>query len=413
MKLKLITHTIILWLHLFNDGSILVCNGLSSSPIKAESNAKSSIISSSNLEIGTKIASGTFGTVQWGRYFPQKKEDKEGNIISKEDVVTKTAHSDVPNAALYLETESYLNRRLCNDNTYHPNIAPYLGECIKDDGEKHLIWYASGSGKTLEDFLDPSNNGHEKKENRMALLAKSIGIDNYLGTPHCIHSLAREVLTQILSGLSYCHSKGIIHRDIKPANILVDDVSKCLRIIDFGSAADMASIFDRRGYRGAEKGVRSLLYCAPEEFVEEGHPYAFDVYSAAVCWLRLMVPGLNSANTEDDFFQFRMDVRNCQHDLEKWHDMAITKNEEGKDEQLNISLPHGWKTLFDSTEEGKDAFELLVELMGYEPCRRLTASEALLETYLNPTCTEPIQLIPPVSKPWSITFHIEKWNIEY
>jgi len=61
----------------------------------------------------------------------------------------------------------------------------------------------------------------------------------------------------------------------------------------------------------------------------------------------------------------------------------------------------------------KDAFELLVELMGYEPYRRLTASEALLETYLNPTCTEPIQLIPPVSKPWSITFHIEKWNIEY
>jgi len=61
----------------------------------------------------------------------------------------------------------------------------------------------------------------------------------------------------------------------------------------------------------------------------------------------------------------------------------------------------------------KDAFELLVELIGYEPCRRLTASEALLETYLNSACTDPIQLIPPVSKPWSISFHIEKWNIEY
>ena len=61
----------------------------------------------------------------------------------------------------------------------------------------------------------------------------------------------------------------------------------------------------------------------------------------------------------------------------------------------------------------KDAFELLVKLMGYEPCWRLTASETSLETYLNPTFTEPIWPIPPVSKPWSITCYIEKLNIEY
>lgn len=41
-------------------------------------------------------------------------------------------------------------------------------------------------------------------------------------------------LYQILKGLHYCHSLGIMHRDIKPQNIIIDHDKKMLRIIDWG-----------------------------------------------------------------------------------------------------------------------------------------------------------------------------------
>lgn len=38
----------------------------------------------------------------------------------------------------------------------------------------------------------------------------------------------------VLQGLKYCHSKGVVHRDLKKSNILI--TSKGARIFDFGLA---------------------------------------------------------------------------------------------------------------------------------------------------------------------------------
>ncbi|KAA6369408.1 MAG: hypothetical protein EZS28_035065 [Streblomastix strix] len=50
--------------------------------------------------------------------------------------------------------------------------------------------------------------------------------------------LVRVIMKQLLQGLSYIHSKGIVHRDIKGANILLHNPSKSgrvnLLIADFG-----------------------------------------------------------------------------------------------------------------------------------------------------------------------------------
>lgn len=46
---------------------------------------------------------------------------------------------------------------------------------------------------------------------------------------------------QLLSGIEYCHGKGVAHRDLKPENLLLSDASDraILKIADFGLSAAM------------------------------------------------------------------------------------------------------------------------------------------------------------------------------
>lgn len=43
-----------------------------------------------------------------------------------------------------------------------------------------------------------------------------------------------KLLKQILKGLYYCHSSGVMHRDLKPQNIILDKKTKKPKLIDFG-----------------------------------------------------------------------------------------------------------------------------------------------------------------------------------
>jgi serine/threonine-protein kinase len=85
-----------------------------------------------------------------------------------------------------------------------------------------------------------------------------------------------EILVQILEGLEFSHSRGVIHRDIKPGNILISEMGVA-KISDFGIARLEASHLTMMG-----EVLGTPYYMAPEQF--DGHPAdeRSDVYSAAV-----------------------------------------------------------------------------------------------------------------------------------
>lgn len=85
-----------------------------------------------------------------------------------------------------------------------------------------------------------------------------------------------DVLRQLLDGLGYSHSQGVLHRDLKPANILVNDEGR-IKISDFGVARiDQSTITQFGDILGTPH------YMAPEQFSGADATVQTDLYQVGV-----------------------------------------------------------------------------------------------------------------------------------
>ncbi|NXS09388.1 E2AK1 kinase, partial [Neodrepanis coruscans] len=116
-----------------------------------------------------------------------------------------------------------------------------------------------------------------------------------------------KIFQELVEGVCYIHSMGVMHRDIKPRNIFLHGPDHQVKIGDFGLACkdllwnDADQWFQTERVNGLThtSGVGTCLYASPEQLQGSHYDFKSDMYSMGVILLELFQPfGTEMERTE-------------------------------------------------------------------------------------------------------------------
>jgi serine/threonine protein kinase len=179
---------------------------------------------------------------------------------------------------------------------------------------------------------------------------------------------------QMLRSINYIHSLGICHRDIKPQNILIDDTNHILKLCDFGSAKKLVTDESNVAY------ICSRYYRAPE-LIFGATDYGFNVDTWSIgCVIAELV--LN-----EPLFLGDSSVDQIVEIIKVLGTPTRKQIREMNPEYLQYKFPIIKSYTYEEVYSGKEVdttfFDLLRNLLCYEPNKRLTPLRAMLHPFFD------------------------------
>jgi serine/threonine protein kinase len=220
------------------------------------------------------------------------------------------------------------------------------------------------------------------------------------------------LMFQLLRGVHYMHSAGVLHRDLKPSNVLVD--AKCrLKICDFGLAR---AAFRTEGKEGEDGDadvqlwtdyVATRWYRAPELLVPRSTNYGrpIDMWSAGCIFAEMILrrPLFPGEDSDDQ-------LRRITELTGKPQLGAIQKLRSARAQEFVSSMPArgpaDLRSLFPSDTDPA-VIRLVAGMLEFDPEHRITAREALMDDYFT-AWRDPLGLGPPPRALHESEFEFEK-----
>lgn len=179
---------------------------------------------------------------------------------------------------------------------------------------------------------------------------------------------------QILKGLKYVHSAGVLHRDLKPSNLLVN-ASCDLKIGDFGLARTstesnnfMTEYVVTRWYRAPEL----LLSC-------DSYDAAIDVWSVG-CILGELLARKPILPGKDYIDQLKLIIRTLGTPSDEELEFISASKARSYIKALPWSPAPNLMKMFPGASP--DAVDLLQRMLQFDPRKRITVEEALAHPWL-------------------------------
>ncbi|XP_075993763.1 serine/threonine-protein kinase NLK [Genypterus blacodes] len=259
-----------------------------------------------------------------------------------------------------------------------PNVFQNLVSCKRVFRElKMLCFFKHENVLSALDILQPPHIDYFEEIYVVTELMQS-DLHKIIVSPQPLSSdHAKVFLYQILRGLKYLHSAGILHRDIKPGNLLVN--SNCvLKICDFG----LARVEESDESRHMTQEVVTQYYRAPEILMGSRHySNSIDIWSVGCIFAELLGRRI--------LFQAQSPIQQ----LDLITDLLGTPSMEAMRTACEgarahiVRGPHKQPSLpvlyTLSSQATHEAVHLLCRMLVFDPSKRISAKDALAHPYLD------------------------------